>query len=718
MKDLDTVPFFAPVQTLTDILCTKTQTSDPLFFQISASYYFAKVASMMRCNIKTLDRGLIPVSMYALNLASSGHGKGHSMNIMEEQVINQFKSRFLNHSYRAQAEINIAKLAVKRSNANGTDQHSEYDKAISEFERTGPLLFSFDSGTSPAVKQLRHKLLMSQAGSMNLEIDEIGSHLIGHQDILDTYLELYDVGRLKPKLIKNTKESIRDEEIDGRTPTNMLLFGTPAKLLDGGKTEDEFYSMLETGYARRCIFGYSRTNAFDAKQTAQEIYAKLTNPASDIDLQSISKHFSKLADQQYFDHELELDQSVTLELIDYEIHCKAISASLPEHEEVRKAELDHRYFKALKLAGAYAFYDMSDEITSDHLWSAIKLVEASGEAFDKILTRDKAYVKLAKYIASVNHEVTHADLAEDLPFYSGAEATRKTMMELAIAWGYKNNVVIKKSYADNIEFMKGESLKETNMNELMVSTSNHVADGYEPAKITWAQMEQLTQAQGYHFINHHLINKHRQEDNCAQGFNLAIIDVDGGVSIDTAKLLLEDFTYFLYTTKRHTQQQNRFRIIFPLSHVVKLSAEDYKIYMNNFYDSLPFEVDRQTNQRARKWLSHKGHFEYHDATITDALAFIPKTAKSEAREQQVQQLRDLDATERWFAMNTKKGDRSNKLHRYAMMLVDSGKQMDDIEKAILSFNSKLVDGLENSEIHSTILRTASKAIIARDSKDA
>ena len=84
------------------------------------------------------------------------------------------------------------------------------------------------------MKQLRHKLLLANCGSINLQIDEIGSNLIGSVDVLTLFLELYDQGIVKQKLTKNTAENQRGEELDGKTPTNMLLFGTPAKLLDGG----------------------------------------------------------------------------------------------------------------------------------------------------------------------------------------------------------------------------------------------------------------------------------------------------------------------------------------------------------------------------------------------------------------------------------------------------------------------------------------------------
>ena len=93
------------------------------------------------------------------------------------------------------------------------------------------------------------------------------------------------------------------------------------------------------------------------------------------------------------------------------------------------------------------------EVTKEHLHSAIKLVEESGVAFQQMLKREKPYVKLAKYIADVNTEVTQVDLVEQLPFYKGSEAQKRDLLNLAIAYGYKNNIIIKKSYVDNIEFL-------------------------------------------------------------------------------------------------------------------------------------------------------------------------------------------------------------------------------------------------------------------------
>lgn len=714
MKDLTLVPYFKKSEDLVEILCKKTGNTDKLFFRILVAYYFTKVASMMRCNIKTHDRGVIPVSLYAINLANSGHGKGHATNIVEEQVIGKFRERFLEDTFMSVSETNLAVLANKRAIKKQCDPDEELARVLKEFENLGNLAFSFDSGTTAAVKQMRHKLLMAAAGSMNMEIDEIGSNLLGNMDVLTTFLELFDVGKVKQKLTKNTNENTRSEEIDGRTPTNMLLFGTPSKLLNGGKVEEEFYSMLETGYARRCLFGYVKVSEKHTGMTPEQIYDQLTDVASENFLLLLSDSIAQLADLTYFNKTLSMTKAVSLAVIEYKLDCDNRAALLGDHEEIKKAEISHRYFKAIKLAGTYAFIEGSASIDDSHLYSSIKLVEESGEAFSQILTRERTYVKLANYIANIGREVTHVDLVEDLPFYKGSEASKRELMNLAVAYGYKNNIIIKKQYNDGIEFLSGESLATTNLDKMIISYGVELADNYLNETVEFDKLSKLTQLPNYHWVAHHLISGYRTEENCIAGFNMAVIDVDDSVSIDTVKLLLKDYTYLLYTTKRHTTQTNRFRVVLPLSHVLKLDANDYKEFMNNIYEWLPFEVDTQTNQRSRKWLTHAGSCEYNQGTLLDALLFIPKTSKNEERKKVILDQQSLTNLERWFIGNTGTGNRSNQLIKYALMLVDSGMSIDSIRNNVIALNSKLADKMDDAEILSTIVVTAAKAIHKRD----
>ncbi len=713
MKTLDEMEYNPTSEQLVEILCSKTQNSNPLFFRVLVGYYFSLVASMMRTTIATHDRGDIPVNMYALNLSTSGSGKGFSTNIMENHVINQFRGRFLEETFPILAEQNLPKLALKRANRKSTDPDEELIRVSKEFEGLGSLVFSFDSGTPAAVKQMRHKLLMADAGSVNLQIDEIGSNLVSNVDVLNTFLELFDMGVIKQKLIKNTAENTRNEEIVGRTPTNMLLFGTPSKLLNGSKTEEELYSMLETGYARRCFFGYSRASNRVVDQTPEEVYEQLTNQDSNQYLDELSDRLEGLADIINVNKRLVMSKETSLVLIEYRLKCEREANLYPEHEEIKKAEISHRYFKALKLAGAYAFIDDSPELTETHLYQAIKLAEESGEAFNQLLTRDRAYVKLAKYLGTTKRDVTQADLTEDLPFYRGAAAQKTEMLTLATAWGYKNNVIIKKSFSDGIEFLRGETLKETDLDKMVVSYSTDITTDYRNEYAPFDQLSKLTQAPGLHWVAHHLNGGYRNEENCIPGFNLVVIDVDGGVNMSTVKLLMKNYKFLIYTTKRHTDTENRFRLIFPINYELTLDAKDYKEFMSNIYEWLPFECDTATGQRARKWMSHDGHFEYNDGDVLDALPFIPKTSKNEERKELLNSQHSMDNLERWVMNNTGDGNRNNMMLRFAMILVDGGFDFEPIRQRVMSLNDKIPDKLDEAEIMSTIMITVAKAIAKR-----
>ena len=713
MKTFEEMDYHPKSEALVQVLCSKTQNSNPLFFRVLVGYYFGVVASMMRASIATHDRGDIPVNIYALNLSTSGSGKGFSTNIIENQVIHLFRQRFLEETFPQLAEVNLPKLAVKRANRKATDPDQELERVQKEFDAAGHMVFSFDSGTPAAVKQMRHKLLMADAGSVNLQIDEIGSNLVGNVDVLNTFLELYDVGLIKQKLTKNTNENTRGEEIIGRTPTNMLLFGTPSKLLNGGKTEEELYSMLETGYARRCLFGYSRAGNKETHLTPEQVYDMLTNQASNQTLVDLADKLELLADMSNVNRKILMSKEVSLLSIEYRLKCEKEANALPEHEEIKKAEISHRYFKALKLAGAYAFIDSSPELTEDHMYNAIKLVEESGKAFNQLLTRDRNYVKLAKYIATVRRDITQADLVEDLPFYRGAAAQKSEMLSLATAWGYKNNILIKKAFSDGIEFLRGESLQETNMARLTVAYSTDITEGYVNEYAPWEKLHVLTQKQGLHWVAHHLTDGYRNEENCIAGFNLVVIDVDGGVGLSTVQLLLKNYTYLIYTTKRHTEEDHRFRLILPINYTLSLDAKEYKELMNNIYEWLPFTVDTQTNQRARKWLSHNGQYFYNDGEVLDVLPFIPKTSKNEERRLLLESQQDMDNLERWVVNNIGDGNRNNMLLRYAMILVDAGFGFDNVNSRVKAMNDKIPDKLDEAEIMSTIMVSVAKAISKR-----
>jgi len=711
MIDLNTVDHHPAIEEIVEILCNKAQKTDRGFFRVEVAYFLSKMAASMRATIQTKDRGEIPVNVYALALATSGFGKGHSISIMETDFMAGFRKRFMEDTFPVISEGHLARLALERAAMSGKTEEEEKQKLDREFMDAGALAFTFDSGTPAAVKQMRQKLLLAKCGAINLQIDEIGSNLVGSTDVLNVFLELYDQGQVKQKLIKNTAENTRGEELEGKTPTNALLFGTPLKLLDGGITEDHFYSFLEIGYARRCLFAWGEHERASASLSPAEIYKRLTQSRNTATTNAWTNQFALLADPAKYGWEMEVQDDVAIELLTYKIECEDLADRMADHEDIRKAEMSHRYFKCIKLAGALAFVDESSEITMSHLHSSMKLVEESGVAFQKLMNREKTYVKLAKYIAANDTELTHADLHEALPFYKSGQAARNEMMTLATAWGYKQHILIRKTFVDGIEFFSGDTLEETNLDEMRLSYSDHFAYNYQPEKAAFKQLHLLTQAKDMHWANHHFTKGHRAEENVIEGFNMVVIDFDGDVQLATVHDLLKDYQFMTHTTKRHTPEVNRFRVILPINYVLTLDQDDYKEFMNNVMDWLPFKADEQANQRARKWMTFDGGtHHYNDGDLLDSLKFIPKTTKNEQYRNSMSELESLDNLERWFAQRMASGNRNNQMIKYALALVDGGMDLTQVEQSVLSFNARMNSPLTEDEIRSTILVTVAKKI--------
>lgn len=706
------------LEELTNLICTKTQNTDTGFFHVEIAYFLTKLASCMRAYIETKDRGDIPINMYALCLATSGYSKGHSVNIMENEIISGFRKIFCNSTFKIISDHNLNTRANNIAALNATDPDEEKQKLANAFERTGEYLFTFDSGTTPAIKQLRQKLLLGGIGSINYQCDEVGNNLLSSTEVLNTYLELFDQGLVKPKLIKNTNDSKRDIDIDGKTPANMLMFGTPVRVFDGGSTEDYFYSMLETGYARRLIFGLGKddnsTKAYKTK-TAAEIYRSIIDPSIQSTVTKWNQKLASLADSSIYNFKIILNDDEAILLKQYEIDCKEKADKMSEFHEVHKAELSHRYFKALKLAGTFAFIDKNPILKEEYLLQAIKLVEESGENFQQILTREKPYMKLAKYLAETDTELTHADLNEALPFYKTSTNQRNELISLATAWGYKHQIIIKKTFADNIEFFKGETIKQTDLNRLIISYSDDYANGYFNDYGIFNQLDKVFLANNFNWCSHHFNNGHRSNKDTLPTFNLVVLDVDGSISLNQAQYLLNEYTYVMYTTKRSTPERNRFRIILPISHVLKMDTEEYREFMNNIISWVPFEVDEACNQICKKWESCSfGFLVVNEGSLLNPFQFIPHTSRNEEYLKNQKKVSNMDKLEHWFAERIQNGNRNNQMLKFGLCLVDGGLPYEEIEQRILNFNKELTNGLSIDELRNSVLITVRKHCDDRD----
>lgn len=705
------------IEEISTFLCNKTQNTDAPFFRVMTAYFLTKCISSMRISLRTQDRGIIPINAYVIALAPSGAGKGYSVSTLENNLLAPFTEKFCGEVVPLVAEETIHELATKKALRNHEDDLGVIkDQLRDELARSGDYLFTFDSGTVPATKQLRQKILMQGIGAINLQVDEIGSNLINSTEILNLFLELYDLGLAKDKLIKNTSEQSRGTMLSGSSPANLLLFGTPSKLLDGSGTEDSFFSFLETGYARRSLFAWGHPTKPNDHISADQLFDLMVTQAGDGALTLWKERLHELCNAEYANSVMVVPRTTSIELLRYKLWCERQSAQMGDHEELAKTELNHRYFKALKLSGVFAVLDMSNRVEIEHLHQAFTLVEESGQAFARLFQRERPYMRLGKFLSQCSQEMTHADLMDELPFYKGGVAFRNDMIAMASAWGYRNNIIIRKTIVDGIEFFRGETLRPTDLNRIPISWSTHVAYNYRNEYAPWDQMGKLVNTNGLHWISHHLIagdngEGHRTEDNCKVGFSVVVLDVDTGQQLPEALELLSPYTYRIYTTKRHSADNHRFRVILPMSHELKLDSRDFTQFMTNLAKWAPFEMDEATWQRSRKWESFNGETFSNEGQLLDVLPFIPRTGRNISYLQSIENLTNLPALERWFAGQIAEGGgRNNLLFRYGTMLMSKGKPYVEAEAIIRDFNNKLPNPLTVDELRRTVFTSMARKV--------
>ena len=421
-----------------------------------------------------------------------------------------------------------------------------------------------------------------------------------------------------------------------------------------------------------------------------------------------------LCDATWFNKVIELPDDVAKELINYKQICAYRASKMLSEQDTEQSEMVNRFFKTLKLAGALAFIDHRDHVTLNDLYQAIKFSEDSGTCFKKIVNQPANYAKLAMYLAEVNEPKTDTDIMEKLPFYR-KQNERDEIYLRAVEWGYYRGISIRRyrSSKNKLIYTCAEKYQQTDLTHLIISMSKHDAYNYQNKFMSFTDLPNLGKINGFNWVNHHLlpdadpnIGNHRDGNHIQTGFNMIVLDVDHGSKIKFVRDILKKYYYVIYTTKRYTDDNQRFRVIIPIKYTLNLKEDIYKEFMKNVSNTLPFEVDMQTFQRSRKWSTNKGLTFINNSDeleLFDPLGYIPDSNINEGSAKGFKA--DLNKLENWFIRNTDVGDRNNMLYRYGRVLIDNGVSGDDLEAKIVELNSKLVDPLTDAELESTVLKS-------------
>ena len=694
-----------------ELIKAKMPGTDEHFITMMVLNKLGQVAANMRIKFRYFDGGIIPVNFYGMMLASSGANKGKITNLLEDNFIKGFQDRFMNNLAPEVSIRRLEELAEAKSIRDGIDVTQAQSEIYKEWNRLPKHLYSFSDATIEGIKAKRVKLSMIELGSTNLEIDEIALNLERVSDVLGVFLEAFDTGKAKQKLIK-----VESNSETAKVPANAFFFGTPTRLLNGSKTEKVFIDMLAQGYGRRMFFGYLNEDDGEIITSAHDRLMAMRNLEISSDINDMKQHIEKFASRSYINMVLNIDDEVATYLLEYEANCIHKAKELKKHQEIKKAELVHRYWKVIKLAGILAFIDDRDYISMEDISDAIDVAETSGKAFRRIMDRPANHERLFEFLIDQGKKITQAELVDQLDFYNSmGKLQKEETIVLATAYAYLNNAVIKRKVSEGIEFISANVLEPSDGSKCILSISNDIVRNYDNKLGEFKNLKNVLRS-SLEYCNHHFRDGYRDGEHAYEKFNLIILDIDDGTPLQLAMAMMSDYTYVIGTTKSHQKEKNghicdRYRMVLLLDRTIELNRDDYSKFMENIYDWLPFEVDKVTKDIARKFSGHPEAmiFENEGKSI-ESIDFIPDTTKEKRMREKITDLSNLDSLERWFVFNASEGERNHKTLRYALMLCDGGFDAETIEERVLAMNNRLDHPLPEKEIYQTIMRTVRKRL--------
>ena len=691
-------------------LMEKIPHADAHFIRMMLYNKLGQIAANMRVNMEFYDGAIVPLNIYQINLAPSGYSKGKVNNLIEDSITKGFEDKFfevaadvIEESLDLKAERVSANMGIEKQQARADiDEH---------FNKLPKFLYSFPDATLEGIKSSREKLTMSEIGATNLEMDELAINMDKMADILGIFMEAYDRGRAKSKLIK-----VNSNTQSGEVPANLLAFGTATSLLNGSRKEEQFLDMLRQGFARRCFFGYIEKYDIDNAMSPEEELHMAQNRDSVEALQEVNEYLASLATTVWHDSTVTMGRPVALTLIKLKQEAEVRASELKDHQELDKFYIVHSYWRIAKLAGILAFIDKSPEIMMEHLILAVRHDEDSEKAFKRMIETPPSYERLFHHIMDIGKRMTYTDLHKDLYFYSSATKGQKDeMLKMAQAFAFTQNAMIRTSFRDGVDFVEGQYMESNDGSKIILSISTELAEGYVPKLSKWDDLGEMLSSH-FEYSNHHFRDEYRDHEHALEQFNMIIIDVDDGMPLATAMEAMSGYEYIMGTTKSHQKDKNgfvcdRYRILIPLECTIELNRDDYSQFMTNIFDWLPFEPDRACKDIARKFSGYtEAEVFKNEGMKIDPLDFVPSTTRQEKTAERVKDLGDIDGLMKWFLLNTEKGGRNNQVHRFTMALADGGIPQEEVINRVIHMNSMLDEPLPERELYDSVFKTLSKKL--------
>ena len=543
----------------------------------------------------------------------------------------------------------------------------------------------------------------SFTGSLNIINEEVLDVI--KDSSLNKMKELYD-GRFNAKVIKGSiNQNIYNLN------ANMLLFGSSIKIKKDIGTYNLFSNALSSGVHRRSYIYYEPPQPIQKKEKHEEVI-------SDNSIAQNVKSFIKN----------NLSDRLNGKDIVINIDCRDIINDISQEllEFSNEYIYDERYSaeigsldRIVKLATYHHIATGSYRVNENDFAYAYDFYKRCRESTKQLFNIEPQHKKIYKILKSTN-ELSKSEILEKDIFQRN---TFNEDLDLVDEICYRNNEVLVQK-GNRVKKYKIEPLPPTDISKIIISLSIEQEKGARATKYKSMELPLFGDKQSLEslvvsdkissFCLVHFENNKRSDKNAIAGQNCIAFDFDDGeTTLEDVFSLFKDYKYLIYTTKSHTEDQHRFRLILPTKFMFYVNQEQHAGLIENISNLLGItNYDIATRNISRLWFTNAKAkvFTNQQGEMLDVNCCIPNTKKEEelvrVSEDDVDEItkdKRVQGMLRWTVANATKGSRNISLFKLYKFVCDVGSK-EEANEIVYIANSLISEPLSEKEIQTLIRR--------------
>ena len=532
-------------------------------------------------------------------------------------------------------------------------------------------------------------------GTLNVISTEFGSEF--NQETMVLLMQLWQSARADGSVNVNEKyDPVSD------VPTNILLFGSPVPFKSNIKKHESLVEIIHSGFARRTFFVWNETSG--EKLWEGEYDPQLLN--------EYAENFNSYISNKKL---ISFDNDAKLALEEY---LKESFESYAQNRSIINEMRKNGIEKVERLAALLGIIDLSDEVTPEHVKKAIEINEESLSSIRDVIAPGSAYKRIYDELKRNRDGLTISEI-HDCGIWFRNKTEEKYQFELLEDYVFrKNERIVLEGKTYRIEPLPVNKLDKIVVSVSMQERNPERAVDFVPMELPFFDehnaIEKLVVSEkvtaftlAHYEPSKQAPNGHRKADNFIPGQNCIAWDIDQGMTVEEAVQRLNGYVFLLYTTKSHTEEHHKFRILMPTKTMFYVNPEQHKQMYENLSQVLGLPTyDVSTRNVSRLWFTNPGGMVLanKEAELLDVRCCIPTTERAE---QVLPKLEDVDFDKldirvqgmlRWLLTNTTEGSRNMNLFRYGAFLRDLGFSSSEIESMLLEANAMLVPPLDDREV--------------------